>query len=96
MAHTFEELVNMQTAADEAHAQVVELGKSYGPPSQDGGWNEEQVAAYDEAWKRWRDLAAEAQAAVTGYAREQGEARHQVEAEVRKTVRHPELATPAE
>ena len=96
MAHTFEELVNMQSKADEAHAQVLELGKSYGPPSRDGGWSDEQVAAYDEAWKWWRGLAEEAQAAVTGHAQEQGAARHQVEADVRKAARHPELAAPAE
>jgi hypothetical protein len=96
VAHTFEELVNMQAAADEAHAHVLELGKSHGPPSQDGGWSHEQVAAYGEAWKRWRGLAEEVQAAVTGHAQEQGAARHQVEADVRKAVRHPEAAAPAE
>lgn len=92
MAHTFEELVNMQSAADEAHAELLELGKSYGPPSRDGGWSDGQVATYDEAWKRWRELAAVVQAAVTGHAHGQGVARYQVEADVRKAVRHPELA----
>jgi uncharacterized protein YukE len=96
VAHTFEELVNMQIAADEAHAQVLKLADSYGPPSQDGGWSEEQVAAYDAAWKVWRESAEEVQAAVTGHAQEQGAARFQVEADVRKAARHPEPAAPGE
>jgi hypothetical protein len=32
VAHTFEELVEMQRAADAAHAQVQQLRDQYGPP----------------------------------------------------------------
>ncbi|MEU1478919.1 hypothetical protein [Streptomyces sp. NPDC005760] len=96
MAHTFEELVSMQSAADEAHAQVLALVKSYGAPTQEGGWSAEQVAAYDEAWGDWRKAAEKVQAAVTGHAKEQGAARFQVEADVRKAARHPEPAVPVE
>ncbi|MFJ8016265.1 hypothetical protein [Streptomyces sp. NPDC096339] len=41
------------------------------------------------AWAAWRERAGEAQAAVTEYAKEIGEPRHQVEAAVKKAVRHP-------
>ncbi|WRZ87906.1 hypothetical protein OHB54_01775 [Streptomyces sp. NBC_01007] len=83
--------MNKQRTADEAHVEVLKLQEVYGPPTQDGGWSGEQAATYDKVWKRWRDLAAEVQAAVTEPAQEQGAARHQVEADVRKAVRHPEL-----
>lgn len=43
-----------------------------------------------DAWATWRERAAEAQAAVTEYAKEIGEPRNQVEAAVKKAVRHPE------
>ncbi|MFE3033052.1 hypothetical protein ACFXKY_15580 [Streptomyces canus] len=92
MAHTFEKLVNMQRSADEVHAELLKLQEEYGPPTQDGGWSDEQVAAYDKVWTRWRDSAAEVQVAVTGHAKEQGAARYQVEADVRQAARHPELA----
>lgn len=90
VTHTFEELVEKQQVADQAHAQVLALGDEYGPPTQ-GGWTDEQTAAYDEAWKAWRD-AAEVQAAVTEYATAEGKARHHVEADVKQQARHPELA----
>ncbi|KOG22113.1 hypothetical protein [Streptomyces viridochromogenes] len=88
MAHTFEELVNLQRAADQAHARVEQLRDEYGPPTQDGGWTDEQTAAYDTAWRAWRDLARDVQAAVTEYAREQGTARNQAEADVKTAARH--------
>ncbi|MFI8535384.1 hypothetical protein ACIGMX_34705 [Streptomyces aquilus] len=93
MAHTFEELVEMQRAADEAHAEVLKLRDSYGPPTRDGGWTDEQTATYDQAWHAWRERAAEVQASVTGHAQEQGTARNAVEADVKKAVRHPVTAT---
>ncbi|WP_301373519.1 hypothetical protein [Streptomyces xanthophaeus] len=48
-----------------------------------------------EAWQAWRDRAAEAQEAVTLYAKETGEPRNKVEAAVKKAVRHPEPAPEA-
>lgn len=45
----------------------------------------------DAAWAAWRDRATEVQAAVTDYAKEIGELRNQVEAAVKKAVRHPKL-----
>ncbi|NUS82980.1 MAG: hypothetical protein HOY75_09545 [Streptomyces sp.] len=92
MAHTFEELVEKQREADQAHAQVLALRDEYGPPTQEGGWTDEQTAAYDEAWKAWRDAATESQAAVTEYATAEGKARFHVEADVKQQTRHPELA----
>ena len=91
MAHTFEEIVIMQRAADEAHARVVELRDRYGSSSGDG-WSDEQTATYDKAWQDWLKAAQEVQAAVTAYAKDGGSARYIIEADVKKKVRHPELA----
>ncbi|MFF4802328.1 hypothetical protein ACFY1U_28650 [Streptomyces sp. NPDC001351] len=43
-----------------------------------------------EAWKPWVDAAADFQAKVTKYAREQGADRVSVEMDVKKAVRHPQ------
>ncbi|KMS71322.1 hypothetical protein ACH49_24830 [Streptomyces leeuwenhoekii] len=89
MAHTFEELVEMQRAADEAHARVIALREEYGPPTQHE-WSETQTATYETAWRTWRDLARDIQAAVTEHATEQSQNRYEVEASVKKAARHPE------
>ena len=90
VAHTFEDLVTMQRAADEAHTRVERLRDEYGPPTQGDGWTEQQTETYDSAWRDWRRAAASVQAAVTEHAREQGTARNAVEAEVKAGARHPE------
>ncbi|HZF92054.1 hypothetical protein [Streptomyces sp.] len=89
MAHTFEELVEMQRAADEAHAQVLQLRDEYGPPAHTE-WTQQQTQTYETAWRAWRDLARDIQAAVTEHARDEGRSRYEVEADVKKAVRHPE------
>ena len=43
-----------------------------------------------QAWKPWFDAAAEFQAKVTEYAKEQGKDRVSVEMDVKKAVRHSE------
>lgn len=78
MAHTFEELVEKQRAADRAHTTVQALRDQTDP------------AAYDTAWQTWRDLAQDVQAAVTEHAKEHGSMRAGVELEVKKLVRHTE------
>lgn len=40
---------------------------------------EQQTETYDSAWRTWRDLASDVQAAVTAFATEQGSARNGVE-----------------
>jgi hypothetical protein len=89
VAHTFEELVEMQRAADAAHAQVEKLRDEYGPPTTTV-WTEHQTSTYETAWRAWRDLARDAQAAVTAYAKAGGRLRNEVEAEVKGAARHPE------
>ncbi|SEB32091.1 hypothetical protein SAMN04490357_0249 [Streptomyces misionensis] len=54
----------MQRAADAARAQVEQLRDTFGPPSTQP-WSEQQTEAYETAWRTWRDLARDAQAAVT-------------------------------
>ncbi|MGC0343501.1 hypothetical protein [Streptomyces sp. SLBN-8D4] len=76
MAHTFEELVEKQRAADQAHATVQALRSKGDPP------------AYETAWQVWRDLAQDVRGAVTVHAQEQGAVRAGVELAVKKVVRH--------
>ncbi|MER6924415.1 hypothetical protein ABT314_36680, partial [Streptomyces spiralis] len=64
MAHTFDELVEMQRAADAAQAKVEQLRDQYGPPTREP-WSEQQNETYETAWRAWRDLARDVQAAVT-------------------------------
>ncbi|NUS78491.1 MAG: hypothetical protein HOV70_20145 [Streptomyces sp.] len=89
MAHTFEDLVTKQQAADEAHARVLQLRDEYGPAS-GAEWTDEQTTAYDTAWKAWRTAAEDVQAAITEHAKGEGLSRYNVEADVKKRARHPE------
>lgn len=41
-------------------------------------------------WKRWYEAAVEIQAAVTAHAQETGTPRNQIEAAVKRAVRHPQ------
>ncbi|MGW3867208.1 hypothetical protein ACWEDZ_37980 [Streptomyces sp. NPDC005047] len=89
MSHTLDELVEMQHAADRAHAQVFALRDQYGPPTA-APWSQQQTETYETAWRAWRDLARDIQAAVTAHAKDQGEKRYNIEAAVKKQARHPE------
>ncbi|MFB8273640.1 hypothetical protein ACFC96_44735 [Streptomyces sp. NPDC055955] len=86
MAHTFDELVERQQAANAAHREVLRLRDEYGPPTAEG-WAETQTATYETAWRAWRDLARDTQAAVTEYAKEQGVPRHEAEQDVKTKAR---------
>ncbi|MFF1569214.1 hypothetical protein ACFVY1_38175 [Streptomyces sp. NPDC058293] len=76
-----------QQQTDEAHARVRALQERFGPPSQEGGWSEEQHAEYQAAWKAWRDAAVEVHAAI---GRDESGSRYEVEAALKKAVRYPE------
>jgi hypothetical protein len=89
VAHTFDELVEMQRAADQAHATVEQLRDKYGPPTATA-WTEQQTHTYETAWRAWRDLARDVQGAVTEYAKDQGKPRNEVEADVKQRARHAE------
>ncbi|MFJ4619042.1 hypothetical protein [Streptomyces sp. NPDC088812] len=89
MAHTFEELVEKQRAADEAHTRVLHLRDAYGAPTA-APWSEIQTDTYETAWRAWRDLARDAQAAVTEYARNEGKQRTDVEEDVKRAAKSPE------
>ncbi|MGX1471424.1 UNVERIFIED_CONTAM: hypothetical protein RKD50_000232 [Streptomyces canus] len=78
MTHTFEELLDKQRAADEAHTTVQALRGQGDPP------------AYETAWQAWRDLVRDVQAAVTEHAKEQGAMRAGVELDVKRAVRYTE------
>jgi hypothetical protein len=54
-------------------------------------WTDEQRTLWETAWRTWRDLDGGVQVAVTDHAKEQGTPRHQVEADVKKAARHPDL-----
>ncbi|MFF1593983.1 hypothetical protein ACFVY0_38670 [Streptomyces sp. NPDC058286] len=86
MAHTFDELVERQQAANAAYREVLRLRGEYGPPTA-GGWAETQTATYETAWRAWRDLARDTQAAVTEYVQERGVPRHEAEQDVKSKAR---------
>jgi hypothetical protein len=87
VAHTFAELVEKQRAADEAYARVRHLQDAYGPPTQTT-WSGRQTTTWETAWRAWRDLARDVQAAVTAYAKQEETPRQEVEARVKEAVRH--------
>ncbi|MER6977221.1 hypothetical protein [Streptomyces carpinensis] len=89
MAHTLEELVVMQRAADQAHSKVEDLRSQYRPPAAEP-WGEQQSQTYETAWRAWRDLARDVQAAVTDHAQAEGQPRNEVEASVKQAARHAE------
>lgn len=64
----------------------------YGRPTV-GPWTEQQTEVYEEAWRVWRGRAADVQLAITKYAKDEDPARNDVEADVKKQARHPELAS---
>ncbi|MEK0098620.1 hypothetical protein WDA79_08930 [Streptomyces sp. A475] len=86
MAHTFDELVARQQAANAAHREVLRLRDEYGPPTA-AGWAETHTAEYETAWRAWQDLTRDTQAAVTEYAKEQGVPRHEAEQDVKTKAR---------
>ena len=89
MAHTFDELVAMQRAAEQAHNRVMELRERYGPPTH-SQWTATQSATYETALRAWRDLARDVQAALIEYAKTRGEKRGDVEAALREATARPE------
>lgn len=89
VAHTLDDLVTMQRAADQAHAAVLALRDQYGRPSA-VEWTDEQTLTYEQAWRDWREQAGLVQAAVTKHAEAEGKTRFEVEAAVRGAARHPE------
>ncbi|MEV8539757.1 hypothetical protein [Streptomyces sp. NPDC051572] len=85
MAHTFEELVEKQRAADEARARVKEMRDALGAPAHEP-WTEAQTETYETAWRAWRDLGRDAQAAVSEYAKDEGLDRAEVQADVERAA----------
>lgn len=85
MAHTFDELVAKQRAADEAHTRVRQLRDVYGPPTRTK-WSGRQTATWETAWRAWRDLARDVRLAVAEYARAEGRPLHEIEAELKRAT----------
>ncbi|MEU5032250.1 hypothetical protein [Streptomyces milbemycinicus] len=69
-------LIDLQQTADDERAKLAGLG------------GDEHAAQ----WARWYDAAVASQAAVTAHAQETDTPRNQVEAAVKKVVRHPSAA----
>ncbi|MDQ1050762.1 hypothetical protein [Streptomyces sp. V4I2] len=86
MGHAFEELVEKQRAADQAHHRVEDLSHAYGPPAEHK-WSMKQTTTYETAFRAWRDLDRDIRTAVAEYAKEQGRARQEVETDVRAALR---------
>ncbi|MEU6217720.1 hypothetical protein ABZ845_09395 [Streptomyces sp. NPDC047022] len=88
MASTFEELVEMQRAANEAQAKASALRELYGPPTV-SPWTRQQNDMYETAIRAWRDLERDVQSEMTEYAKEQGRVRGEVEEEVNARAGKP-------
>ncbi|MGV9939904.1 hypothetical protein [Streptomyces sp. NPDC003401] len=95
MAHTFEELVAKQRAADEAHARVLHLRDTYGAPTT-APWSQAQTDTYETALRAWRDLDRDTQAALAEYAKDENRPRNDVETDVRKAAKARERGEAAE
>ncbi|MFE0513832.1 hypothetical protein [Streptomyces sp. NPDC058964] len=91
MSHTFEELVAKRRAAELAHAQVLELRDTYGPPAE-AQLTGARKETYETALRAWRDLDREVRTALSEYARDEGRPRPEVEAEVERAAATPEGA----
>ncbi|MQY34185.1 hypothetical protein SRB17_21510 [Streptomyces sp. RB17] len=91
MAHTFDELVQKQRAADAAHATVEDLRDAYGPPAE-RRMTGAQSGTYETALRAWRDLDRDVQSALSEFAKETGRPRPEVEAEVARAAAEPEGA----
>ncbi|MFI6658053.1 hypothetical protein ACIBL8_21320 [Streptomyces sp. NPDC050523] len=94
-----DELIASQQAADDAHAKLIDLQNRFTNPDDTEApvpardWADEQRAEWDAQQQEWLRLATLAQAAVTQHAKDTQQPRHEVEATLRKLVRHPEPAT---
>ncbi|MDX3855224.1 hypothetical protein [Streptomyces sp. AK02-01A] len=85
MAHTLDELVELQHAADRAHDRARELREAFGPPTVEQ-WTEGQRAMYETALRAWRDLDRDTTDAITRYAKNEALDRSAVERTVRSRV----------
>ncbi|CAM5268629.1 hypothetical protein SGLAM104S_02534 [Streptomyces glaucescens] len=71
MAHTIDELVELQRAADAAQAELQRVQKAFGKPTE-GRWAAEQHTEWETAWRSWSDLSRQVQMAVTEHAEAEG------------------------
>jgi predicted DsbA family dithiol-disulfide isomerase len=85
VAHIFEELVEKQRAAQAARARVQEMRDALGAPAHEP-WTEAQTETYETAWRAWRDLARDVQAATEEYAKDEGLDRAEVVADVERAA----------
>ena len=69
-----DDLINLERAAEEQRAQLAGLA---GPE-------------YDEQWRAWLTASEKVQAAIAAHAEASGENRFELEAAVKKAVRHAE------
>ena len=77
-----------QRAVDEAHVRVLHLRDTYGAPTA-APWSQAQTDTYETAWRAWRDLARDTQAALSEYAKDESRPRNAVEADVRRAAKTP-------
>ncbi|MFI7320160.1 hypothetical protein [Streptomyces venezuelae] len=72
MADISDELIKLERSCEEARAKLAGLADD----------------AYQAQWRSWYEAAVAFQAAVTEYAKDTGQPRHEVEQAVKKAVRH--------
>ncbi|AIS02034.1 hypothetical protein [Streptomyces glaucescens] len=93
MAHTIDELVELQRAADAAQAELQRVQKAFGRPTE-GRWAAEQHTEWETAFRAWSDLSRQVQLAITEHAESEGTSRGELEAEVQRRARQPEQDGP--
>lgn len=93
------DLISAQQAADDAHAELLNMQERFAKPDRAeaavpaGEWPDEQREAWDTQQQEWRRLAEAAQGAITKHAQAAHLSRYDVEAALKKAVRHREPPT---
>ncbi|MFJ7154412.1 hypothetical protein ACIQUQ_05690 [Streptomyces sp. NPDC101118] len=85
LSDALDELVELQEATDEAHAQLTRLQEELGDSA---GWTEEQQVTWRDAWEDAREPWWLLDSALDHYAEQFGMDREELEATVQKAAGH--------
>ncbi|MFG2986445.1 WXG100 family type VII secretion target [Streptomyces sp. NPDC048258] len=89
LSDDLDELIGLQEAADEAHAEVKRLQEELGDAPQK--WTDEQHVAWRDAWEDWREAGEQLDLALTDHAETIGLDRGDLETAVQKAAGHVPL-----
>ncbi|MFK0256524.1 hypothetical protein [Streptomyces sp. NPDC090445] len=86
LSYDMDELIELQEAADDAHAVVKRLQEELGGVQK---WTDEQHVAWRDAWEDWRAVWEPLDDALTHHAEALGLDRDELEAAVRQAAGVP-------